>query len=121
MLSLVQIGLDNDRPIGTRVNKENVAPDHSDDAAPTNYVDAAFQQLLEMEKAMRKVCMLLARYSLDGTEPVVQQKFLQEMQRACNLQNSAAARGSLTWFHVNYEPEGLAVVPKKETVQMKKD
>jgi hypothetical protein len=45
------------------------------------------------------------------------------MQRACNHQNAAAASGKsgVTWFHVNYEPEGLAIVPKKETVQMKKD
>jgi hypothetical protein len=124
MYVVVQIGL-NDRPIGTRVNKENVAPDRSDNA-PTNYVDAAFQQLPEMEKAMRKVCMLLARCSLDGTEAAVQQKFLQEMQRACSHQNSAAASGKsgVSWFHVNYEPdEGLegTVVSKKETFEMKKD
>lgn len=96
----VIVVLENDEEKGVRVNKGNVGPPC---VAPTDYVDAVLQQYTEINQALNKVCKLLVKCNLNGTETALQKKFLEKMQTA--VQSQLAEGQKATWFCVNYEED----------------
>jgi hypothetical protein len=99
----VIVVLENNIEKGVRIHKGNVGPPRG---PPTDYVGAALQQYTDIDQLFNKVCKLLAKCHLTGTEEKLQQKFLEKMQAASQQQLAEGQRA--TWFHVEYEGAGDA-------------
>jgi hypothetical protein len=90
--------LENGQELGTKVKKGNV---RAWLMPPTNYVEAALQQHVDIDCALHKVCKLLAKCNLmTGHEEAAQHFFMKRMETAISQQ---AAEGSkATWYHVDF-------------------
>jgi hypothetical protein len=93
----VIITLKNNTEVGTRVNKGHVGPPRG---APTDFVDAALQQHTDVDVAFNKVCKMLAKCNLNGSERELQEKFLFKMHAAFEQQLAEGVKAS--WFYVDY-------------------
>jgi hypothetical protein len=62
------------------------------------------QQYTDIDQAFNKVCKVLAKCHLKGTEKTLQQKFLEKMQAAAQQQLAEGQKA--TWFGVEYEDAG---------------
>ena len=69
--------------------------------APTDYVDAVLQQHPDIDQAFNKVCKLLAKCQLNGTEKPLQIKFIEKMEAAVEQQRAGGQKAA--WFHVDYK------------------
>jgi hypothetical protein len=99
----VIITLKNNTKLGTRVNKGYVGPPRG---APTDYVAAALQQHTEIDVAFNKVCKMLAKCNLNGSERELQKKFLFKMHAALEQQLAEGEKAS--WFFVDYRADDRA-------------
>ena len=96
----VIVVLENGEEKGICINKGNVGPPL---AAPRDYIEATLQQHTDINQALNKVCKLLARCNLNGTEEALQRKFLEKMRTAYGQQ--VALGNKATWFEVNYDSD----------------
>jgi hypothetical protein len=96
--------LENGQELGTKVKKGNV---RAWLMPPTNYVEAALQQHVDIDYALDKVCKLLAKCPLTtGHEEAAQHAFMKRMETAICQQ---AAEGSkATWYHVDFNDASKA-------------
>lgn len=90
--------LGNNKEKGIRVKKGNVGPPCG---APTDYVDAVLQQHPDIDQAFNKVCKMLAKCQLNGTEKPLQIKFIEKMEAAVEQQLAEGQKAA--WFHVDYK------------------
>ena len=66
-----------------------------------DYVDAVLQQHPDIDQAFNKVCKLLAKCQLNGTEKPLQIKFIEKMEAAVEQQRAGGQKAA--WFHVDYK------------------
>jgi hypothetical protein len=80
---------------------------------PTNYVEAALQQHVDIDCALNKVCKLLAKCHLrTGHKEAAQHVFMKRMETAIHQQ---AAEGSkATWYHVEAEAKEMSEAEAEE-------
>jgi len=87
---------------GTRLSKTNVGAPWQ---PPTNYVEAALQQHLQIDETLDKLCMLLAKCNLTGEERDLHRAFFDRMQ-AARVQKLSEGQ-SASWFHVEFADEEM--------------
>jgi hypothetical protein len=96
--------LENGQELGTKVKKGNV---RARLMPPTNYVEVALQQHVDIDCALNKVCKLLAKCHLTvGHEEAAQHVFMKRMETA--IRQQAAEGSKATWYHVDFNDASKA-------------